>query len=97
MVRSFGLLFPLLVDLTRTDSFPPALHPPPPHAAAGFLCPLSANTYGIDFLEFEIKDYDSGESIFHVSELSSLFCLPGARVDRYKWWTLTCPSSACPI
>jgi hypothetical protein len=32
----------------------------------GFLCPLSANVYGIDFLEFEIKDYDSGESIFHV-------------------------------
>jgi len=34
----------------------------------GFLCPLSANTYGIDFLEFEIKDYDSGESIFHVKK-----------------------------
>ena len=32
----------------------------------GFLCPLSATVYGIDFLEFEIKDYDSGESIFHV-------------------------------
>ena len=28
----------------------------------GFLCPLSANVYGIDFLEFEIKDYDSGEA-----------------------------------
>ena len=27
----------------------------------GFLCPLSTNVYGIDFLEFEIKDYDSGE------------------------------------
>jgi len=34
----------------------------------GFLCPLSANTYGLDFLEFEIKDYDSGESIFHVKK-----------------------------
>jgi hypothetical protein len=34
----------------------------------GFLCPLSANVYGIDFLEFEIKDYDSGESIFHVTK-----------------------------
>ena len=26
----------------------------------GFLCPLSANVYDIDFLEFEIKDYYSG-------------------------------------
>lgn len=34
----------------------------------GFLCPLSANVYGIDFLEFEIKDYDSGESVFHVKK-----------------------------
>mmetsp|Transcript_22391 Transcript_22391/g.55369 ORF Transcript_22391/g.55369 Transcript_22391/m.55369 type:complete len:188 (+) Transcript_22391:191-754(+) len=34
----------------------------------GFLCPLSANKYAIDFLEFEIKDYDSGESIFHVKK-----------------------------
>ena len=34
----------------------------------GFLCTLSANVYGIDFLEFEIKDYDSGESIFHVTK-----------------------------
>ena len=34
----------------------------------GFLCPLSANVYGIDFLEFEIKNYDSGESIFHVTK-----------------------------
>ena len=32
----------------------------------GFLCPLSANKYKIDFKEFEIKDYDSGESLFHV-------------------------------
>ena len=32
----------------------------------GFLCPLSANKYKIDFREFEIKDYDSGESLFHV-------------------------------
>ena len=34
----------------------------------GFLCPLSANTYGFDFLDFEIKDYDSNESIFKVSK-----------------------------
>ena len=35
---------------------------------AGYMCPLSANVYGIDFLEFEIKDYDSGESVFHVKK-----------------------------
>jgi len=34
----------------------------------GFLCPLSANTFGIDFLEIEIKDYDSGDSVFHVKK-----------------------------
>ena len=32
-----------------------------------FLCPLSANTYGLDFKEFEIKDYDRGISLFHVA------------------------------
>ena len=32
----------------------------------GFLCAMSANKYKIDFREFEIKDYDSGESLFHV-------------------------------
>mmetsp|Transcript_18684 Transcript_18684/g.60971 ORF Transcript_18684/g.60971 Transcript_18684/m.60971 type:complete len:187 (+) Transcript_18684:978-1538(+) len=34
--------------------------------AEGFLCPLSANTYGVEFCEFEIRDYDSGKSIFKV-------------------------------
>ena len=28
----------------------------------GFLCPLAANKYGIDFREFEIKDYDKVSS-----------------------------------
>lgn len=48
-------------------------HPLPalPATLVGFMCPLSANTYGIDFLEFEIKDYDTGESIFHVSRRPS--------------------------
>ena len=49
----------------------------------GFLCPLSANVYGIDFLEFEIKDYDSGESIFHVRVTSSL---AGAWTRRSAVW-----------
>eukprot|EP00899_Mesostigma_viride_P017406 jgi/Mesvir1/25667/Mv01881-RA.1 len=33
-----------------------------------FLCPLSANTYGIDFQQFEIKDYDSGRTLFSVKK-----------------------------
>jgi len=32
----------------------------------GFLCPLSANIYGIDFLEFQIRDMDNRKTIFHV-------------------------------
>ena len=33
-----------------------------------FLCPLSANVYGIDFLSFRIRDYDSNTSLFEVSK-----------------------------
>ncbi|CAK9092768.1 Protein unc-119 homolog A [Durusdinium trenchii] len=33
----------------------------------GFLCPLSANKYGIDFLSFKIRDYDTQRTIFDVS------------------------------
>ncbi len=33
---------------------------------AGFLCPLSANTFGIDFLSFNISDYDTKKIIFEV-------------------------------
>ncbi len=32
----------------------------------GFLCPLSANTFGIDFLTFTISDYTSKKVIFEV-------------------------------
>lgn len=32
-----------------------------------FLCPLSANTYGIEFLSFTIEDYDTKKLIFEVS------------------------------
>mmetsp|Transcript_25280 Transcript_25280/g.86577 ORF Transcript_25280/g.86577 Transcript_25280/m.86577 type:complete len:185 (-) Transcript_25280:206-760(-) len=34
----------------------------------GFLCPLSANTYGIEFVEFEVKDNDSGTVVFKVAK-----------------------------
>ena len=32
----------------------------------GYLCPLSANTYGIEFLKFEIKDYDTNRVVYQV-------------------------------
>lgn len=32
-----------------------------------FLCPLSANIYGIDFLSFIIRDYESKSTLFEVS------------------------------
>ena len=35
-------------------------------SSVGFLCPLSANTYGIEFLSFTISDYESKKVIFEV-------------------------------
>ena len=32
----------------------------------GFLCPLSANTFGIDFISFTISDYETKNVIFEV-------------------------------
>ena len=62
--------------------------PPPPLARAllslslslslsltlpsGFSCSLSDNKYGIEFLEFEIRDYDTSKSVFKVSLGSGL-------------------------
>ena len=36
--------------------------------STGFLCPLSANVYGIDFLSFTISDYNSKKIIFEVGK-----------------------------
>eukprot|EP00163_Fabomonas_tropica_P028296 TRINITY_DN572_c0_g2_i1.p1 TRINITY_DN572_c0_g2~~TRINITY_DN572_c0_g2_i1.p1 ORF type:complete len:187 (+),score=41.28 TRINITY_DN572_c0_g2_i1:269-829(+) len=33
-----------------------------------FLCPTSSNTYGIDFLHFKIRDFDSNKTIFEVQK-----------------------------
>lgn len=33
-----------------------------------FLCPLSANTYGIDFLSFKIRDMDTQTVVFEVAK-----------------------------
>lgn len=34
----------------------------------GFLCPLSANTYGLEFLKFTITDYENKKIIFEVGK-----------------------------
>ena len=39
---------------------------------SGFCCSLSDNKYGIEFLEFEIRDYDTSKSVFKVSLGSGL-------------------------
>lgn len=36
-----------------------------------FLCPLSANIYNIDFLSFQIRDYDTKRTIFEVNKENS--------------------------
>jgi len=43
----------------------------------GFLCRLSDNKFGIDFLAFTIKDYDTQRKIFHVDRESSMESLAG--------------------
>lgn len=55
----------------------------------GFLCPLSANIYGIDFLQFTISDYDSKKTIFEVGrdnpapqDMSLDFSLTGEDIYR---------------
>jgi hypothetical protein len=37
-----------------------------PPRFTGYLCPLDANVYGIEFLKFEIRDYDSGKAVYQV-------------------------------
>ena len=32
----------------------------------GYYCPLDANVYGIEFLRFEIKDFDTGRAVYQV-------------------------------
>ena len=54
----------------------------------GFLCPLSANSYGIDFQQFTISDYETKKIIFEVGrntppqDMSLDFSTPGE--DMYR-------------
>jgi len=34
----------------------------------GYMCPLSSNTYGLDFESFSIRDYESGVQLFEVAK-----------------------------
>ena len=36
-------------------------------ATSQFLCPLSANVYGIEFVYFKVRDLESGTVLFEVS------------------------------
>jgi len=62
------------IQLTYERSFEqPGFVPPRPvdvltftEATPGFCCPLSANTYGIEFELFSIRDYESGAPLFEV-------------------------------
>eukprot|EP00898_Chlorokybus_atmophyticus_P007852 jgi/Chlat1/8068/Chrsp73S07528 len=47
----------------------------------GFLCPLSANVYGIEFLQFEIRDYDSGRVLFSVKREGEAPPMPSGPID----------------
>jgi protein unc-119 len=44
------------------------LHCPRLLPTTGFLCPLTANTYGIEYLEFTILDYQTKNVIFNVGK-----------------------------
>ncbi|TYZ62910.1 hypothetical protein PybrP1_000339 [[Pythium] brassicae (nom. inval.)] len=39
-----------------------------PNAYTAFLCPVSANSYGIEFLHFAISDYESKRKIFEIGK-----------------------------
>lgn len=43
-----------------------ALSPFSPHL--GYLCPLEANVYDIEFTRFKLRDLDSGQTLFEVSK-----------------------------
>ena len=55
---------------------------------SNFLCPLSANVYGIDFLAFTIEDYDTKRVIFEVNkeniELPAGFDFSMLNEDAYR-------------
>lgn len=61
---------------------------------AGYLCPLAANIYGVEFQKFEIRDYDSGQPVYMSAdapeETSAL--TPQAFEDRVRSIKYTFPA-----
>jgi len=46
-----------------------------------FLCPLSANTYGINFQSFNICDYETKDLIFEVGGETDTREAPAVQID----------------
>jgi hypothetical protein len=50
-----------------------------------YLCALTANTYGIEFQRFTIKDYDSGQLVYQVLPIPhEPTCTPAAPPHRCR-------------
>mmetsp|Transcript_8790 Transcript_8790/g.18787 ORF Transcript_8790/g.18787 Transcript_8790/m.18787 type:complete len:186 (+) Transcript_8790:164-721(+) len=53
-----------------------------------YLCPLSANIYGIEFNKFEVKDYDSGETVYaSPSDIPTDYYVPDENLIRSVQYT----------
>ncbi|KNC50501.1 Unc119b [Thecamonas trahens ATCC 50062] len=51
-------------------------------ATQGYLCPHSANVYGIEFIEFKIRDLDSGAVLFNMRKPDDLVLPPPVEGDN---------------
>ena len=60
------------------------------------MCPLSANTYGIEFLSFIISDYDTKNLIFEVCH-SQRASLPAAAAAEAAAHDLRHPTTHTPL
>eukprot|EP01111_Echinosteliopsis_oligospora_P009240 TRINITY_DN2674_c0_g1_i1.p1 TRINITY_DN2674_c0_g1~~TRINITY_DN2674_c0_g1_i1.p1 ORF type:complete len:181 (+),score=33.44 TRINITY_DN2674_c0_g1_i1:69-611(+) len=49
--------------------------------SSAYLCPLSANTYGIEFLEFRIRDMESDRVLFQVKRDKEAEAAAGIQMD----------------
>ncbi len=52
--------------------------------AQGYLCPLDANSYGVEFLKFEVRDYDTGKPVYRVCKQISAPWAPIAHIFKFK-------------
>ena len=51
-------------------------------ATSEYLCPHSANTYGVEFVEFKIRDLDSGSVLFHMKKPEGVVLPPPVEGDN---------------